>query len=99
MPRFRDQEGEPRLEIHSADTYARGISDGDYVRMFNDRGSMRLKARVNDKPRPGVVVAPSIWWRKLSPDGKNANEVTRQGVTDIGGGATFYDCLVEVERC
>ena len=45
--------------------------------------------------RPGVVVALSIWWRKLSPDGTNANMVTGQGLTDLGRGATFYDCLVE----
>ncbi len=98
MPRFRDQEGEPTLELHSTDAAARGIKDGDYVRMYNDRGSMRLKALVNDKPRAGVVVARSIWWRKFAPDGKNANEVTPQRVTDLGGGATFYDCLVEVVR-
>jgi anaerobic selenocysteine-containing dehydrogenase len=98
MPRFREQEGEPTLELHSADAQARGISDGDYVSMYNDRGSMRLKALVNDKPRPGVVVARSIWWRKFAPDGKNANEVTPQRVSDLGGGATFYDCLVEVAK-
>ena len=47
--------------------------------------------------RSSVVVAPSIWWRKLSPDGRNANELTSQELTDFGGGATFYDVLVEVE--
>ena len=45
-----------------------------------------------------MVVAPSIWWRKLSPDGRNANAVTGQGLTDLGRAATFYDCLAEVER-
>ena len=44
------------------------------------------------------MVALSIWWRKLSPDGNNANIVTGQGLTDLGRAATFYDCLVEVER-
>ncbi len=96
--RFRDGEGEPRLEMHSDDAAARGIDDGDLVRVFNDRGSYRLRARVNDKPRRGVVVAPSVWWRKHSPDGRNANSVTSQRVADLGGGATFYDCLVEVEK-
>ena len=46
----------------------------------------------------GVVVAPSIWWRKLAPGGENANAVTSQALTDLGRAATFYDCLVEVER-
>jgi hypothetical protein len=50
-------------------------------------------ARVTDRTRPGVVVAPSIWWKKLSPDGTNANNVTGQALTDLGRAATFYDYL------
>jgi len=88
----------PRLEINPADAAARGIAEGDAVRLFNDRGSYTLKARVTDAARPGVVVAPSVWWRKLSPDGCNANEVTSQRLTDMGRAATFYDCLVDVAR-
>ena len=47
--------------------------------------------------RPGVVVGLSIWWAKHCPGGRNANAVTSQELTDMGGGATFYDALVEVE--
>jgi anaerobic selenocysteine-containing dehydrogenase len=86
----------PRLEIHPGDAVPRGISDGTAVRVFNDRGSITLRARITEDARPGVVVTPSIWWRKLSPDGRNANDLTSQALTDVGGGATFYDCLVEV---
>jgi len=98
LERFRELEGEPRLEMHAADAAARGIRDGDQVRVFNARGSLRLRARVNDRPRPGVVVAPSVWWKKHSPDGGNANNLTAQRTADLGGGATFYDCTVQVER-
>jgi len=70
---------------------------GARVRIFNDRGSFTATARVTDRTRPGVVVAPSIWWKKLTPDGTNANNVTSQALTDLGRAATFYDCLVEVE--
>ncbi len=98
MQRFRDGEGEPSLELHPDDAAERAISDGDRVRVFNDRGSFTLRARVNGKPRRGVVVAPSIWWRKFARDGRNANDVTSQRIADLGGAATFYDCLVEVER-
>jgi anaerobic selenocysteine-containing dehydrogenase len=98
LKRFRDLEGEPVLEMHSADAAARGIRDGDAVRVFNDRGAYELRARVNDKPRRGVVVAPSVWWKKYSPDGRNANELTSQRTADMGGAATFYDCRVEVSR-
>ena len=68
------------------------------VRVLNDRGSFTATARVGDRARPGVVVCPSIWWRKLSPDGTNANMLTGQALTDMGRAATFYDVLVEVER-
>jgi hypothetical protein len=38
-----------------------------------------------------------VWWRKLNADGSGVNDLTSQALTDIGRGATFYDCLVEVE--
>jgi anaerobic selenocysteine-containing dehydrogenase len=98
LPRFREFEREPHLDMHPEDAARRGICDGDKVRVFNDRGSYALRARVNGKPRPGVVVAPSVWWKKHSPDGRNANDVTSQRTADLGGGATFYDCLVEVAK-
>jgi anaerobic selenocysteine-containing dehydrogenase len=51
---------------------------------------------VTERVQPGVVLAPSIWWRTLSQDNRNVNWTTSQAVTDMGGGATFYDNLVEV---
>jgi len=98
LPFARASEKEPRLDIHPDDARARGIANGERVRVFNDRGSYTLKAAVSDRARPGVVVAPSVWWRKLSPDGRNANDLTSQALADMGGAATYYDCLVEVER-
>ena len=98
LARFREFESEPHLEMHPEDAAARGIRDGERVRVFNDRGGYTLKARVNGKPRRGVVVAPSVWWKKYARDGGNANNVTSQRTTDLGGGATFYDCRVQVER-
>lgn len=97
LPSFVKAEKEPRLDIHPDDAGLRGIKDGDRVRVFNDRGDFKVTAHVTDKARPGVVVALSIWWKKLSGDGCNANDVTSQGLTDLGAAATFYDALVEVE--
>jgi anaerobic selenocysteine-containing dehydrogenase len=94
---LRATEGEPQLDIHPTDAAARGIEDGALVRVFNDRGELTLRARITDRARPGLVVALSIWWKKLAADGKNANELTSQALTDIGRAPTFYDCLVEVE--
>jgi anaerobic selenocysteine-containing dehydrogenase len=98
LPTFVKAEKEPHLEIHPSDAALRNIKDGDRVRVFNDRGEFNLKARVSEKARPGVVVALSVWWKKLTSDGCNANDVTSQGLTDLGAGATFYDVLVEVRR-
>jgi anaerobic selenocysteine-containing dehydrogenase len=98
LPTFLESEKTPHLEIHPDDAVARGIASGDKVRVFNERGALVLTARVTDRARAGVVVALSVWWRKLSPDGTNANMVTGQALTDLGRAATFYDCLVEVAR-
>ena len=93
---FVDDEKRPHLEMHPRDAQPRGLASGDPVRIFNDRGGFAAIVRVSDRARPGVVVAPSVWWRKLAPGGENANAVTSQALTDLGGGPTFYDCLVEV---
>jgi anaerobic selenocysteine-containing dehydrogenase len=98
LPRFREDDRPPEVELHPEDAASRGIADGDPVRVFNDRGAFGAVARVNGKPRRGVVVALSVWWKKFSPDGRNANDVTSQRIADLGGAATFYDCLVEVEK-
>jgi anaerobic selenocysteine-containing dehydrogenase len=95
---LRASEGEPWLDIHPNDAAARGVVAGTYVRVFNDRGSLELRARVTDRARPGVVVGLSVWWKKLARDGKNANELTSSDtLTDMGRAPTFYDCLVQVE--
>jgi anaerobic selenocysteine-containing dehydrogenase len=95
---LRASEGEPWLDLHPEDAIPRGITDGNYVRVFNERGSLELRARVTDRARRGVVVALSVWWKKLARDGKNANELTSSDtLTDMGRAPIFYDCLVEVE--
>ncbi len=95
---LRATEGEPHLDIHPDDAAERGIADGDTVRVFNQRGEMLARARVSDAPRKGLVVALSIWWKKLASDGRNANELTSQRLTDMGRAPTFYDVLVQVEK-
>ena len=94
---LRAIEGEPVLEISARDAAARGIADGQRVRIFNDRGSIVCKAVVGERARQGVVNGLGVWWKKLAADGKNGNELTHQRLTDIGRAPSFYDCLVEVE--
>jgi anaerobic selenocysteine-containing dehydrogenase len=87
------------LFLHSDDALKRGIASGDRVRVFNDRGSCLLTAAVDGEVRSGVAWAPSVRWNKLSSDACNVNALTSDRLTDIGGGPTFYSCLVEVEKC
>ncbi len=93
---LRDIEAEPVVEVHADDARARGIADGQVVRVFNDRGEYRCKARISERARPGVVNGLGIWWRKLGLAGTNVNELTHQKLTDIGRAPAFYDCLVEI---
>ena len=81
------------------DARPRGIENGDRVRVFNHRGSCTLVAGVNGVVRLGVVLAPSVRWNKLAPDHRNINALTSDRLTDIGGGPTFYSCLVDIEKC
>lgn len=91
-------EERPLLELHPEDAAARGIADGDRLRVFNARGSHVCHAAVNGRARPGVVVGLGIWWRKQGANGTNVNELTHQQLTDIGRAPCFYDCAVQVER-
>jgi anaerobic selenocysteine-containing dehydrogenase len=86
-----------RLEIHPLDAQSRAIHEGDAVRVFNDRGSLRLTAMLNSS-LPAGVVAARLDWAKLHPDGANVNALTSERLTDIGAGATFYSTLVEVAK-
>ena len=86
-----------KLEIHPLDAEARGINEGDEVRVFNDRGWIHLTAMMNGD-LPAGVVAGRLDWAKLTPDAVNVNVLTSERLTDIGAAATFYSTLVEVAR-
>jgi anaerobic selenocysteine-containing dehydrogenase len=84
------------LEMHPTDAKARGVRDGDRVRIFNRRGEIVLQARVDGSVRPGVVAA-RLDWARFSPGGHNINVLTSEKLTDMGNAATFYSVCVEVE--
>jgi anaerobic selenocysteine-containing dehydrogenase len=97
LPGHQRLESEDALEISAADATVRGIVEGDTVRVFNDRGELRLKARIGSKVQAGVVAA-RLNWAKSDPQHKNVNVLTSLRLTDFGGGPTFYSTLVEVEK-
>ena len=86
-----------RLELHPTDAKARGIVDGDKVRVWNDRGEILLTALV-DGSVPAGVVAGRLDWAKFNEGGVNVNALTSERLTDIGAAATFYSVLVEVAK-
>ena len=85
------------MELHPVDAAARGLGDGQAVSVFNDRGAFRARMRISERVRPGVAVVPFGHWRRGSADGSGVNATTSGSVTDLGGGPTFNDNLVQVE--
>jgi anaerobic selenocysteine-containing dehydrogenase len=86
------------LHMHAADAVRLGVQSTDLVRIYNQRGSCVLVAQVDSSVPTGVVSAPSVRWSKRAPDGVNVNVLTSERLTDLGGGPTFYSCLVQLER-
>ena len=86
------------VSIHADDAEARGIADGQAVRVFNDAGEFQAVARItgDDQAARGVVVCPGGHWRKLSPGGKTVNTLTRTAFADMGNAPSFSDTRVEV---
>jgi anaerobic selenocysteine-containing dehydrogenase len=97
VPSVQEMEETGLLEISSVDAQARGIADGDRVRVFNQRGDVELVARVDGKVQAGVVSA-SLHWARMAPGFQSINSLTSEKLTDMGNSATFYSVLVEVEK-
>jgi anaerobic selenocysteine-containing dehydrogenase len=98
LPKHGPAEGGPYVELDPADAEARGIVAGDAVRVWNDRGSLRLTARVGGRLRPGVVAVPFGWWADHHGQPATANSLTNDALTDWGGGVAFNDTRVDVAR-
>jgi anaerobic selenocysteine-containing dehydrogenase len=86
---------EPLAQVHPDDATARAIGDGDVVRIFNDRGEIRVKARLDWGIKPGCVAVTNGWW---ITQGGTVNFCSSGRETDMGYGAAFHDNLVEIER-
>lgn len=97
VPSLREQAGEPEVELTAEDARSRGLTDGEAVRVFNDRGWFQARLRVSESVRPGVAVSLGCRWSADVPGGWNVNATTATTLTDFGGGATFFDNLVQVE--
>lgn len=86
---------EPRVYIHPVDAEDRHIFEGDRVRVFNDRGRIRIKARLDFSIRRGCICIPNGWWVS---QGGGVNLCSKGRETDMGHGAAFHDNRVQVEK-
>ena len=88
----------PSVEATGSSVFAeaRGVRNGDRVRVFNSRGEIVLRAQVDGSVASGVVAA-RLDWARFSPGGTNVNVLTSEKLSDLGNAATFYSVCVEVE--
>ena len=87
----------PKMTIHPSDARARKISSGDFVRVFNNHGELKLNAEVSNDAQQGVIAIPFNWWRE-SLGGDCPNALTPDGLSNIGIGSNAFDATVEVAQ-
>ena len=97
QPAQRRVQGEQAVTVHPHDAAERGITDGKYVRVFNDRGQFTALARVTDEIAPGAVMAPMGAWTKNAKGHATVNAVNPFEFADLGNAPTFSDTRVEIE--
>jgi anaerobic selenocysteine-containing dehydrogenase len=92
----------PRPDVHLLmnpdDAAARGLSEGDAIRIFNALGEIRCTVTLGIWIRPGTVSLPKGLWRRHTANGYTTNALVSDALTDLGGGACFNDARVQVER-
>jgi len=93
---LRQAAGPPMVLIHPETAVVRDIVDGIPVRIYNDRGECCLTARVTEDTRPGLLVAEGLHWPARHRDGRGANQLTSQRLTDAGQTCAFHCSRVEV---
>jgi anaerobic selenocysteine-containing dehydrogenase len=90
------RQGEQVVVIHPDDALARGLSHGQYVRVFNDRGAFEGRAELSEDVSPGTVLANVGHWPSLNRSGTAVNVTTSGNHSVLGMAGTFSDSRVEV---
>jgi anaerobic selenocysteine-containing dehydrogenase len=85
-----------KLHMHPDDARARGLSDGDLVRVFNALGEVHCTLMVAAGIRPGTISLPKGIWRRNTRNGFTGTSLVPDTLTDLGGGACFNDARVQV---
>ena len=93
-----DRETPPHIALDAVDAAARGLTDGDMARVFNDRASLVVPVAISDRLRAGVASLP--WGFVDSSYGDitgSVNDLTNAGDTEFGHGSSYGDTLVQIE--
>jgi anaerobic selenocysteine-containing dehydrogenase len=98
VPRLQQMLARPTFEVSAEDAKARGIEDGDYCRLFNDRGEVFGHALIVDGLLPGVIGAQKQLQGSKMQGGVNVNALTSQRESDMGRGPVFYSTLAQLEK-
>lgn len=93
-----EKEGKPYLEVNPHDASARNIADGDELKIFNQRGSVYMTARLSHKVTQGVVCMPQGFWPSLLKGGSSANALTIDLLTDMGRGGAIQEAKVQIVK-
>ena len=97
-PRHVRREEEGVIVLHPADAEARGLSEGSVCRVFNDRGEFQAVVATRETVRRGVISTTKGSWPGRMPGRSWVNATVPERDSDMGGGATFHDNRVQVER-
>ena len=94
----RDSAATPPLEMHPDDASARGLRDGDRVKVWNDLGEVHLTVEVTTDVPPGVICSLKGAWMRTSDNGQTVSALAPSHKADISEGACYNDARVEVAR-
>jgi anaerobic dimethyl sulfoxide reductase subunit A len=97
IPWLREIDPYPFVEMNPADAESRGIVEDDVVDVFNDRGSVRLKARLSNALRPGMINISKGWSRKQMIAG-SLQELIFDHRNPDNMNCAFFDTMVEVKK-
>jgi len=85
------------LLMNPEDAQLKGLSDGELVSAFNERGKVAFVLKITPQVPVGIVVSEGVFWLRDCPGDRSVNALTSQRLTDSAKGSTFYDTKVDVE--
>lgn len=97
LPKMQGLEEGPLLEIHPQDALSRNLADGDFVRVFNGRGEVKMQVEVTKRAKEGSLISLGIWPNSFYGGESNLNLLAPDDLADMGQGAVFFSTFVDVE--